>query len=215
MSLADARTLEALDFAAVRERVIEQTRTQRGKSRASVLAPELDFALVEAAQRRTAALRTLQAERDFYVMPAVETAPFCEGAVVGRTLAAPDLRAVGDAVAAAAAAYRAVAEQTDVHDVIAAYRPLRDVGDAIVNAIDERGNVLDRASPALGRLRRQLARANAEARDRISAILASAKNAKAIQDRIVTIRNGRFVVPVKAEFAGSVPGIVHDTSSSG
>ncbi|MBV8196703.1 MAG: Smr/MutS family protein [Candidatus Eremiobacteraeota bacterium] len=60
-----------------------------------------------------------------------------------------------------------------------------------------------------------MAQANGEARDRISAILGSAKNAKAIQERIVTIRNGRFVIPVKAEFAGSIPGIVHDTSSSG
>src|SRR6185437_39322 len=43
----------------------------------------------------------------------------------------------------------------------------------------------------------------------------SAKYSKAIQDSVVTIREGRFVIPIKAEFGGEVPGIVHDTSSSG
>jgi DNA mismatch repair protein MutS2 len=49
----------------------------------------------------------------------------------------------------------------------------------------------------------------------VSALLRSSKYAKAIQDAVVTIREGRFVVPIKAEFSGEVPGIVHDTSSSG
>ncbi len=97
----------------------------------------------------------------------------------------------------------------------AEYTPLREVQRAIVDAVDERGAVLDRASHALSRIRRGLAQAQAEARDRASSILNAAKNAKAIQDRIVTIRDGRFVIPIKAEFAGTVPGIVHDASSSG
>ncbi|MBV9056603.1 MAG: Smr/MutS family protein [Candidatus Eremiobacteraeota bacterium] len=215
MSLADARTLEALDFASVRERVVEATRTHRGRARAASLAPESTFDAVADAQRRTAAMRTLQRENDFYIMPAVDTQPLTEAAAVGQTLGAPELRSIGDALSAAAAAYRAVQERSDLAGVAAAYRPLRELAGALVRAIDESGNVLDRASPALGRIRRAIAHANAEARDRISKILGSAKNAKAIQEHIVTIRNGRFVIPIKSEFAGAVPGIVHDTSSSG
>ncbi len=75
--------------------------------------------------------------------------------------------------------------------------------------------MLDRASSALGRIRRSQTQAHGDARDRVGAILSSAKYAKAIQDRIVTIRNGRFVIPIKAEFAGALPSIVHDTSASG
>ncbi|MDQ2857935.1 MAG: Smr/MutS family protein, partial [Candidatus Eremiobacteraeota bacterium] len=81
--------------------------------------------------------------------------------------------------------------------------------------IGERGEVLDRASPALARARRNAAHAQDEARDRCAAILRSPRYAKAIQDAIVTVREGRFVIPVKAEFAGAVPGVVHDTSSTG
>lgn len=215
MTLADARTLEALDFASVRERVVAATHTQRGKSYALELSPRTDFETVRREQRRTEAVRSLIAGADFRVMPAIETATLTEAAQLGRTLAASDLRAVGDAVAAAAATHRAVHDQDDLADVARAYTPLRELGRGILDAIDERGSVLDRASPALARIRRSLAQAQADARDRLGSMLTSAKYAKAIQDRIVTIRNGRFVIPIKAEFAGSVPSIVHDTSSSG
>lgn len=215
MTLADDRTLEALDFAAVRDRVVAATRTQRGRSSALELSPYEDFDVVRREQVRTEAVRSLMVGSDFRVMPAIETAPLTEGAKVGRTLPPSDLRSVGDAIAASAAAYRVVRDHPDLADVVAPYTPLRELGRSIIDAIDERGAVLDRASPALGRIRRSLAQAQADARDRVGAILTSARYAKAIQDRIVTIRNGRFVIPIKAEFAGSIPSIVHDTSSSG
>jgi DNA mismatch repair protein MutS2 len=215
MPLADARTLEALDFMAVRQGVVEATHTQRGRAYALELGPLVEFESVRREQLRTEALRSLIAGADFRVMPAIETSSLTEAAQVGRTLAASELRSIGDALAAAAAAHRAVHDCADLRDVLAGYTPMRELERSIVDAIDERGAVLDRASPALGRIRRSLAQAQADARDRVGSILASAKYAKAIQDRIVTIRNGRFVIPIKAEFAGSLPSIVHDTSSSG
>ena len=191
------------------------TRTQRGRALAAELAPHVDFELVRREQRRTEAVRSLIAAADLQVMPAVETAPLTQVAQLGRTLSGSDVRSVADALAAAASAHRAIREHSDLAEVAAEYTPLREVQRAIVDAVDERGAVLDRASHALSRIRRGLAQAQAEARDRASSILNAAKNAKAIQDRIVTIRDGRFVIPIKAEFAGTVPGIVHDASSSG
>ncbi|HEY2476207.1 MAG TPA: endonuclease MutS2 [Candidatus Cybelea sp.] len=215
MSLADARTLDALDFAQVRERVVSATRTQRGRLLAEDLRPKADFALVRREQLRTEAMRSLAASADVTIMPAVDTAAFSEAAQVGQTLGAPELRSIGDALAAAAAAHKAVREHPDLASVVAPYTPLRELQRSLIDAIDERGTVLDRASPALGRIRRSLVHAQAEARDRISSILNSSKYSKAIQDRVVTIRNGRFVIPLKAEFSGVMPNIVHDTSSSG
>ncbi|HTX59454.1 MAG TPA: endonuclease MutS2 [Verrucomicrobiae bacterium] len=214
-ALADRRTLEALDFASVRDRVIAGTRTQRAKARAHALEPHAQMERVRVEQRRTAAARELVASADLHVGAAVDTAELTAGAALGRTLGATELRAVGDALAAAAAAYNAARESEVLAPVLAGYAPLRELQRALTDAIDERGVVLDRASPALGRIRRGLAQAGADARDRVGAILRSAKYAKAIQDTIVTLREGRFVVPVKAEFAGEFPGIVHDTSASG
>jgi DNA mismatch repair protein MutS2 len=215
MTLADARTLEVLDFARLRDRVVGATRTERGRSLANELLPDGDFDRVRREQLRTEAMRSLAAGADVTIMRAAETAALTEAAQVGQSLEASDLRAIGDALAAAAAAYKAVREHPDLAPVVAPYAPLRELQHSITDAIDERGTVLDRASPALGRIRRSLVNAQSEARDRISAILNGAKYAKVIQDRIVTIRDGRFVIPIKAEFAGALPGIVHDTSSSG
>ncbi len=215
MSLADDRTLEALDFAAVRARVVSETRTQRGRAYALALTPDFDFEAVRREQQRTEAVRGLMAGSDFRVMPAIETSALTGAAQLGQTLTAADLRSIGDALAAAAAAHRAAHEHADLAGVVAGYTPLRELSRPLVDAIDERGFVLDRASPALGRIRRSLIQAQAEARDRLGSILSSTKHAQAIQERLVTIRNGRFVIPIKAEFAGTLPSIVHDTSSSG
>ncbi len=213
--IADERTLEALDFAGVRDRVVGATRTQRGRALAEHLAPAQDFALVAVEQARTNAARNLVAGADFHVLPAIDTAELTQAAELGRTLSGTDLRAVSDALGAAGAAYNAVRSDTVLGAVAEGYTPLRELQRAIADGIDERGVVLDRASPALGRIRRSLAQAQGDARDRVGAILRSAKYAKAIQDSVVTIREGRFVVPVKAEFSGEFPGIVHDTSASG
>ncbi len=127
------------------------------------------------------------------------------------------MRSLAEAIGAAAAAFNKTREYTGdaLAAVTAPYRPLKDLQKTLTDAIDERGAVLDRASPALGRLRKSLHSAQREARDRVTALLRSPKYARAIQDSVVTIRDGRFVVPVKTEFSAEVPGIVHDTSSSG
>ncbi len=215
--LADARTLEALDFAGVRDRVTGATRTQRGRARAEVLCPSLDFAQVRIEQERTSAVRQLVMAADFHILPAIDTADLSQAAGLGRTLGPTELRAVADAVSSAAAAFNALREERPpaLAPLTAPYTPLRELHRALVDAIDERGTVLDRASPALARIRKSLVHAQNDARDRVSSMVRSAKYANAIQDAVVTIRDGRFVIPIKAEFSGEFPGIVHDTSSSG
>ncbi len=214
-TLADERTLEALDFASILERVVRATRTQRGRTLAASMAPSTDFSAVRIEQLRTNAARELVAGADLHVLAAIDTAELSQAAALGRTLGSSELRAVGDTLAAAAAAHNAVREDATLAAVTGGYVSLRELQRSILDGIDERGVVLDRASPALGRIRRNLSQAQVDARDRVGAILKSAKYAKAIQDNVVTIREGRFVVPVKSEFSGEFPGIVHDTSSSG
>ncbi|MDQ2663362.1 MAG: endonuclease MutS2 [Candidatus Eremiobacteraeota bacterium] len=217
METADARTLETLDFARVRERVASNARSERGKERAAELAPLRDLARVRFEQSATSAIRDLVESNDMHVLPARDTARMTGAARRGAALDASDVRAVGEALAAAAeAANRTKASDNPILiEITGPYRPLQTLARSILDAVDERGAVLDRASPALMRIRKRYAQAQVDARDRVSALLRSAKYAKAIQDSIVTIREGRFVVPIKAEFAGEVPGIVHDTSSSG
>jgi DNA mismatch repair protein MutS2 len=75
--------------------------------------------------------------------------------------------------------------------------------------------VADGASPQLSAIRRRIRAASARARDQLDRMIRSPAYQKFLQDPIVTMRSGRFVVPVKAECRGDVPGLVHDTSASG
>lgn len=85
----------------------------------------------------------------------------------------------------------------------------------ISGAILPGGEVSDRATERLFNIRRRLAMARQRVKDRLDAIIRSTSYQKYLQDPIVTIREGRYVVPVKQEYRAQVPGIVHDQSASG
>lgn len=85
----------------------------------------------------------------------------------------------------------------------------------IFSSIESEEEISDNASPKLGDIRRKIRGAAASVRDKLEKIIKSQSSAKYLQDTIITQRDGRYVVPVKAEYRGEVPGLIHDTSSSG
>lgn len=85
----------------------------------------------------------------------------------------------------------------------------------INHAILSEEEMADHASPALLSIRRKIRTASAKAREVLDRMTHSASYQKYLQDPIVTIRGGRFVIPVRAEYKNEVPGLVHDTSASG
>jgi len=89
----------------------------------------------------------------------------------------------------------------------------RDLTSDIGRCINTRGEVVDAASPVLAQLRRESRIAHDRLTTRLNQLLTSSRGA--IQEPIVTLRDGRYVIPVKAEQRAQLPGIVHDVSSSG
>ncbi len=87
--------------------------------------------------------------------------------------------------------------------------------DKIGNAIVSEEEMSDHASPELFTIRKSIAAANAKIRDTLNKMITSPSYSKLLQENIVTMRGGRYVVPVKSEHRGDVPGLVHDISSSG
>ncbi len=217
--LIDERGLDVLDFQRIRERYAGQTHAPRSYARAIACEPDADFAAVRRLVGETTEMRALIAEAGFSVQRIDDVDEAVATAARGVPLGARELRAIADALAASAAAVKAVREAELelplLRERSTAFRALPAIVHRIVDAIDERGVVLDRASAALARIRRGMAQAQDDARDRAAAIVRSSRYAQAIQDAIVTLRDGRYVVPVKAEFQGQIPGIVHDSSSSG
>lgn len=93
--------------------------------------------------------------------------------------------------------------------------PNKYLEDSITGAIISEDEMSDKASPALSDIRRKIKSSSQKARDALNKIIHSATYKKYLQDSIVTMRDGRYVVPVKAECRGSISGLVHDTSASG
>ncbi|WP_369298113.1 endonuclease MutS2 [uncultured Neglectibacter sp.] len=93
--------------------------------------------------------------------------------------------------------------------------PNKYLEEKIFTCILNEEEMADSASPALATIRRKIRNASSRARDQLDKLIHSQSHQKHLQESIVTQRGGRYVVPVKAEFRSEVPGLVHDTSSSG
>ena len=106
-------------------------------------------------------------------------------------------------------------EPTAIDRLFSALRPNKYLEDRIRGAILDEETIADTASPELADIRRQMRVAATKGRQILQRIISSPSYAKVLQEALITQRDGRFVVPVKAECKGSLPGLVHDISSSG
>ncbi len=102
-----------------------------------------------------------------------------------------------------------------LENLIGSLQAFRKIEDEINNAIISEDEISDNASPSLRNIRREQKNKNAEIRNKLNGIITSEKYQKILQDNIITLREGRYVVPVRQESKGSIKGIVHDMSSSG
>lgn len=105
--------------------------------------------------------------------------------------------------------------KTSLDDYFNILSPNKYFEDKIFFSIKSEDEISDTASPELADIRRKLKNAAANIKSRLEQILRSPAHAAHLQDSIVTQRQGRYVVPVKAEHRSQIPGLVHDTSSSG
>jgi DNA mismatch repair protein MutS2 len=140
-------------------------------------------------------------------------------AAIGSSLQAGELLQVAAALAVIRALKRyrenTGGESTCLDDLFDRLAPNKFLEDEINSAIKSEEEIADSASPALSDIRRHIKRAEAKVREQLDKMIRSPTYQKYLQEPIVTIRSGRFVVPVKTECRGDVPGLIHDTSSSG
>ena len=107
------------------------------------------------------------------------------------------------------------AEETVLDSLFMSLSPNDWLEAKIRNAIISEEEISDTASPELAEIRRKIARAGIRIRESLDKMLKSADVQKSLQENIVTVRDGRYVIPVKSEFKGAVRGIVHASSASG
>lgn len=105
--------------------------------------------------------------------------------------------------------------ETSIGYLIVSLSPNKYLEDKIKNAIVSEDEISDMASSTLANIRRKIAQAGVKIRENLDKLVKNSEIQKSLQENIVTMRDGRYVLPVKAEHKGNIQGLVHATSSSG
>ena len=215
---ADASTLRALEFAAVIGQLAELTAFGPSRELAAGLLPVANAAHVALLQDQTdEAARLLREQAQSSIGGARDIREPLGRARRGGRLSAQDLLDVAETARAAGLFAERLAgwDGPQLGEVRADLDPAPELRVRIERSVDENGEVLDTASPELAAIRRRLRTAQDRVRERLNAMLHSSDLAGVIGEPIVTVRGGRYVIPVRAEAKGRVKGIVHDQSASG
>ena len=142
-----------------------------------------------------------------------------EAADLGQVLTPSELLDVADASRAAVTVRRSLtrlnADVPLLSTIAAGIGELDPLRNLIGAAINDSGELRDDASPELRQIRAEVLTAHDQLQQRMQSLAASSSLRNVLQEPIVTIRDGRYVLPVKTDARGAMPGVVHDTSASG
>ncbi|MCH8201358.1 MAG: endonuclease MutS2, partial [Chloroflexi bacterium] len=212
------KALSTLEYEKVIERLARRCYTERGRALAAELRPSSDFAEVLHRQRLTADTRRLiELKPNLSLSDVHDVGGVVEAAALGRQLEPQELLDVRVTLDAARHLHGTI-EKVRIHtpflsEVAERIADFREVASEIGRCIDGKGEVVDSASAALRTLRRESRVAHERLTSRLQEVLSRSKTA--LQEPIITLRDGRYVVPVKAELRSQLPGIVHNVSASG
>lgn len=216
----DLRTLEVLEYSKVKQLLMKKTNSPFSKELAVALVPVADFAEVEKRLAETTEARSILRTQPIVPLGGMrEIRSALRRAEIGAVLDTEELLAVANTLYAIRRLKRFLTElegkYPQVKQLGEELQAFHGIENAILTAIREQGDIADEASVELMRIRRERRSTQQRVRERLEAILRSAEYAKMIQEAIVTIRDDRYVIPVKHEYRGQFPGIIHDQSSSG
>jgi DNA mismatch repair protein MutS2 len=214
-------TLRSLEFDRIVAAVAELAVTPTGRDRLLELEPLTDVSPVVAAQKATSEGTRFLADSPGFPLRAPSDLESILDAlgVEGRPLEAARLLALADYLESIEHSRTAVRNATTMFPIlrelverVASFKG--EIAD-VRKKIDPSGDVNDHASPALAGIRERLRRQRAKLRTTLESFLRGRDTAKYLQEQVVTDRNGRYVLVVRAEHRSAIPGIVHGASASG
>jgi DNA mismatch repair protein MutS2 len=213
----DARSQTLLEFPLIRDRLAGLTSFPPGRRLADALAPSADPVIVGRGLDETDQVRALLSERPGVGIGAAhDIGPWVERAARGGRLDPAHFLEIATTIDAATRLRAALGEDRRplLHALARELHAVPAVKATLARSFDPAGELLDTASPRLGSLRAAVRIAYDRLRRRLDTLVGS-ELAGALQEPIVTLRNGRYVVPVRADAKAKVKGIVHDASGSG
>lgn len=217
------KALKTLEFTKIKEQLVSYATSSIGKEKAQQLAPSTEFEEVVRWQEETdESAKVLRLKGHAPLGGIFDIRPHAKRAQIGGMLSPLELMEIASTIRAGRVLNRffdEMAEQeietTLLTNYIESLYPLIDLQQQITYAISEHGEVLDSASDQLRTLRNQLRTNESRVREKLESMIRSSNASKMLSDSIVTIRNDRFVIPVKQEYRSHYGGIIHDQSSSG
>ena len=213
----DQRSAVLLEFPVVRARLAAATSFPPSRALAEALEPSAEPVIVARGLDETDQMRALLEERPGVgIGGSHDIGPSIERAIRGGRLDPSQFLEIADTLDAAARLATALGDERRplLHGLGQDLHPLPALRSTLARSFDPVGELLDTASPRLGGVRAAVRVAFDRLRRRLDALI-GAELGDVLQESIVTLRNGRYVVPVKAEARSRVKGIVHDTSGSG
>ena len=215
----DKKSLLTLEYDKVRAILAGYTSFSAGEELARTLLPTTDRRQAEQWQTETAeAIRLLDTHTNITIGGARDVRRPADNALRGFTLPAEDLLNVRNTIVAARNLRRNLLKLEDefprLADIADLIEECPGIVDAISQTIDDRGEVLDSASTKLAKIRQDQRTTYGRIQDKLQRLLNSSQN-QYLQEPIITMRSGRYVVPVRADAKGRIKGIIHDQSGSG
>ncbi len=217
--MIDQKTLSILEFNKIRELVAGHASFSGGRDLALAMQPTTDMEEAREWQAETREAVTLfESDSGVTIGGARDVRRAADNALRGFILPAEDFLAIQATIVAGRNLRRQLTRMEERVPHLAAIAILieecRGIVSAITATLDERGEVLDSASPRLAKVRQSQRMIHGRIQDKLQRILNSSM-AQYLQDPIITQRGGRYVIPVRADAKGRLKGIVHDQSGSG
>ncbi len=214
------RTLRVLEFTKIRERLASKAMTPMGAERCLALEPSCNLQEIELRQAETEeATVILQYLGGSPLVAFEDVRQSLSLAEKGATLSPKALLSIASLLASARAARSALDTERDNTPLLKAKAQaivsLRHIETDITNAIISEEEIADRASTELMNIRRHLRGATERIKEKLNQMVHNPNFQKYLSDNIITVRNDRYVIPVRADCRSMVPGLVHDQSATG
>ena len=213
------KSIQTLELPRVLELLAAQAATEEGKDRCRALRPFTDPDDVQRLQKETSAACSMIVLRGTPPLSGVRpVAASLQRADMGGALNTRELLDIAALLRCARSAKEYAAGEgnakTCIDHLFSSLQANRYLEDRISGSILSEEEIADAASPELADIRRHIRASSSKVRDILQKLISSSQ-AKYLQESIITMRSGRYVVPVKSECKNEIPGLVHDVSGSG
>ncbi|SHG88170.1 endonuclease MutS2 [Ornithinibacillus halophilus] len=212
------RILRVLEFDKIRNQLQEQAATSLGKDFAVKLVPLTELEEVQKLQQETdEAAQILRLNKVIPLGGIFDIRPSLKRSVIGGVLNTKECLDVANTIYGGRQVKDFIEDLEEdlpiLKDLVEGITPLRELERSIKSCIDDHGQMMDSASEKLRGIRSSIRTYESRVRERLENYTRTKSNM--LSDAIVTIRNDRYVLPVKQEYRGAIGGIVHDQSASG